>query len=131
MVYIPETQKQTPPTCREINIEDLLEQHVAHHRELEYFDSSMKGILIRYLPEDFESNIKAMPCYIRLLNQAIYEELRGRRYLFFQQMGNDFLLRISYYPTSPALPELNKLIQRIVLTGWEVDAAMRAAAFSH
>jgi len=123
MVYIPKEQK--------MEAEEMLEHQVARHRELKAVESPLQGILFQYIPEDFAADNRTFRYYIRLLNEAIYGELRGQRYLFHQQIGDTFLLRISFCVEAPPLPAIQQLIQRILLIGREVDAAMRAAAFSH
>lgn len=98
---------------------------------LEAVNSPLQGILFHYVPDDLAPDSRKIRHYIHLLNEALYEELRGQRYLFYQRTGDAFLLRISFCVDTPPLPAIQQLTQWIISTGREVDAAMRAAAFSH
>lgn len=130
MVYRPEYQLE-PGSAQPMTLREIMEQQLKNHLELEWVESPFGGLLFQFIPSDLDRRQEKNQRYIDFLNREIYSRIRGERFLFFQNMGKQFLFRIHFLDTLPQPTELYKLFALITITGRETDAAMRAAAFSH
>jgi len=108
-----------------------LRRFILRHPELELVERPLSGIHFFYAPADLDRRQPKTRSYLTVLNRELYQELRGQSNLFFQEGGGQFLLRISTFNQEPKTKELLEIANRVASTGFELDAAMRAAAFSH
>jgi hypothetical protein len=116
---------------RELSLEEVLSDYIERHAELEPGSYDLGGVVFRYVPADLRASREGVRWYLRHLNAALFRELGAAPNLFFVDIGRDFLLRIQLSFFQPEWPRLLSVLEQVVRAGREMDAAMRAAAFSH
>ena len=131
MVKISENHPQKSGAAEELPYIAFLTRELCRHAELQWVASPFQGLCFQFVPEDIDVRLGRKNWYIPVLNRALYETVKGTPHLFYQDTGKEFIFRISFSFEQPDLRSFNMLLQKLVETGRETDAAMRAAAFSH